>query len=105
MQSLLTIKDKDTFDDSPIVEAIKDCIAEGTNKKMELVKAAAALTDISQRKALGVLETYTGDNPQIHQWTFKIAERGAKVYSIIAPLENPLDSVSTEDNSGSSADF
>lgn len=105
VQSLLTIKDKNTLDDSPIVEAIKDCIAEGTNKKMELVKAAAALTDISQRKALGVLETYTGDNPQIHQWAFKVAERGAKVYSILPPLDNPKEVVTGEDHSGSSADF
>lgn len=105
VQSLLTTTEKNTFDESAVRDAIKDCIAEGTNKKMELVKAAAALTDISQRKVLGILETYTGDNPQIHQWNFKVGERGAKVYSILPPLSNPTTTATGEDDSHGSADF
>ena len=31
----------------------------------------------------GVIEKYEGDDPDIHQWSFKVRDRGAKVYEIL----------------------
>ena len=69
--------------DAEMINAIKQCIKDGSNTKMKLAAAAAAMTDSSKRSALGVIERYTGTDPTMHQWTFDVRDRGANVFRLL----------------------
>jgi RecA-family ATPase len=70
-------------EDEEVIQAIKSVIDMGVTKKMELATSVAKRLQISGRRALRVLEAYTGSNPQQHHWTFATKARGAKVYEIL----------------------
>ena len=72
--------------DAEMINAIKQCIKDGSNTKMKLAAAAAAMTDASKRSALGVIERYTGSDPTVHHWNFDVRDRGANVFRL---LESP----------------
>lgn len=74
---------KGAMDESAVILAITDYISEGKNQKMELVKEASALLEISQKKVQSVLEKFTGNNPELHHWNFKTKARGAKVFELL----------------------
>ena len=78
-------------EDAEVIAAVKLVIGMGVAKKMELVKAVAQRLQISGRRALRVLEAYTGNDPREHHWTFAMKARGAKVYELLAPIEAPDD--------------
>jgi len=69
--------------DEPVIEVIKACIEAGVVQKMALAKAAAKRAKISVRAAMRVLERYTGESPGNHQWTYRVKERGAKVFELL----------------------
>ena len=69
--------------DTEVIESIKSCITAGTNTKMKLAAAAAERANVSKKSALRTIEKYTGDDPAIHQWSFKVRDRGAKVYELL----------------------
>jgi hypothetical protein len=70
--------------DSEVIDIIEALIKEGTNTKMELVKATYEKANISRRHATHILEKYTETNssdPSIfHLWEYTVGERGAKIY-------------------------
>lgn len=74
--------------DEDVILAIKNVIGMGVAKKMELAKTVAKRLQISGRRALRVLETYTGNDPLQHHWTFATKARGAKVYELLTPAES-----------------
>jgi len=73
--------------DADVIVAIKSCIKEGINTKMELAKAAAKRANISNKAALRFIEKYTGIDPATSRWTFEVRERGAKVYRLLSRAE------------------
>ncbi|MGJ0484796.1 MAG: bifunctional DNA primase/polymerase [Methylomicrobium sp.] len=72
--------------DAVLIDAVITSINAGINTKMLLAEAAAERAGISKRKALQIIEKYTGDSPSEHRWTFTVGARGAKVYVLLAPL-------------------
>ncbi|MGJ0485991.1 MAG: PriCT-2 domain-containing protein [Methylomicrobium sp.] len=71
--------------DAVLIDAVITCINAGINTKMLLAEAVAERAGISKRKALQIIEKYTGDSPSEHRWTFTVGARGAKVYVLLAP--------------------
>ncbi|WP_219064080.1 bifunctional DNA primase/polymerase [Pseudomonas sp. UMAB-08] len=71
--------------DAQIIESIAGCIRDGIDSKMKLAEAAAQRAGCSKRSALKVVDKYTGNDPAIHQWSFTVKERGAKVFMLLAP--------------------
>lgn len=79
--------------DAELINIVKICLLEGVNTKMRLADAVALEAGISKRSALAVIEKYTGEDPAIHQWTFVVRERGAKVFEILKGAKHlPLNS-------------
>ncbi len=67
-----------------IVLSIEMSIKHGPGTKMDIVRTTAmALNHVSLRQALKVLEKYTGDDPAIHRWSFKVKEHGRMVYTLL----------------------
>ncbi len=73
--------------DAEIIEAVSMCIGEGTNLKMALVKASAGRAKVSTRAAIQVIERYTGDDPELHRWTYSVQARGGKAYTLLPKPE------------------
>ena len=76
-------------DDAEVIEAVKAVVGLGLVKKMELAKAVAKRISVSERRALKVLEAYTGTDAARHHWTFATKARGAKVYAVLEQAETP----------------
>ncbi len=74
--------------DESCVDAIIKRIGEGINTKMKLAEVVAKDIGQSKRKVIKIIEKYTGDDKVTHKWTFKVKERGAKVYELLPPPEN-----------------
>lgn len=68
--------------DAELISAIETCIKDEINTKMKLAETAAERTQISKKRMIKVIDNYTGDDPAIHQWSFKVHERGAKVFML-----------------------
>ena len=83
--------------DAEIISAVTACIGDGINSKMKLADATATRSGISKRKALQVIEKYNGDDPVLHRWKFRLADRGAKVFAMLdaAPPDASLGSTAT----------
>ncbi|ABL01156.1 PriCT-2 domain-containing protein [Pelobacter propionicus] len=76
--------------DTEMITAISNCITDGINTKMKLAEESARHAKVSKRTALRIIEKYTGDDPTIHQWSFVVRERGAKVFKLLErPTEHP----------------
>jgi hypothetical protein len=73
-------------DEQKVVEAITDCIAEGTCRKMELARAASEATGIGRNRVIEIINKHAGDGQQ-SKWNFTIAERGAKIYHLLSPKD------------------
>ncbi len=70
-------------DDAEVIAAITACIRDGVTAKMALAKEASSRARISERAAVRLIETYTGDDPLQHHWTYAVQQRGAKVFSLL----------------------
>jgi hypothetical protein len=70
--------------DAGVIEAVSSCIREGIVSKMQLADAAAARSGASRRSVLKIIERYTGDDPLNHRWTYRVRDRGAKVFEFLA---------------------
>lgn len=68
-----------------IVGAIKDAIEQGIVTKMAIAAEVQSSVNISRRKALRVLEAFTGNNPGEHHWNFERKERGAHSFYLLSP--------------------
>jgi hypothetical protein len=69
--------------DTPLIDAITGCIADGIVAKMALVAAAVERSGASQRKVLDVLDRYTGRDPSVHRWVYTVHARGEKRYALL----------------------
>ena len=86
--------DEDAYDyrassnseESDIIEAIELCMKYGTVTKMDIVRGTSKALGVSRRRALEVLEKFTGNDPKLHRWNFTRQEHGRMVY---APLASP----------------
>ena len=76
--------------DAEVISAIENCINEDVNTKMKLAAAAAERSLASRRQTLKVIDKYTGNDPNIHRWSYEVRERGAKVYKLLKPLPEIL---------------
>lgn len=75
--------------DEELITAISKLIADGTNTKMKLADAAAKATGLSKRKAMGVIENYTGQDLALHKWHFIRGKKGANIFSLNTPESVP----------------
>jgi len=71
--------------DRDVIAIVAACITEGIVKKMDLTRAVASRAKVSERSAIQIIESYTGDDPAKHHWTFTVVARGAKVFELLAP--------------------
>jgi len=69
--------------DSEVIAHVEWCVINGFVKKMELAKAVAERASVSKRAALKVIEGYTGDDPKVHRWCYRVRDRGAKVFELL----------------------
>ena len=70
--------------DAEIIAAIKVCIGEGINTKMQMASSVAKRTNTSGKGVIRILERYTGDSPSDHHWTFTIGERGKHIFRVLS---------------------
>lgn len=69
--------------DAEVITAISECIKNGINTKMKLVKAVTQAAGISKRAAIKVIEKYTGTEADKHFWHFKMRGHGAQEFELI----------------------
>jgi hypothetical protein len=63
------------------VEAIKECLSEGIDKKTVLIKEAVARSGVSRQKIIRALRDHTGSGLSAHQyWQVEIKDKNAHVY-------------------------
>jgi hypothetical protein len=74
--------------DTELIDIVVRCIGEGINSKMRLRDAISMQASISKRAAIRLIEKYEGDDPEIHEWSQTVQERGRKVYSILKGESN-----------------
>lgn len=72
--------------DAYIVAYAQECLRWRPMAKMVFRDALKGLARISQRKAVEVIEKYTGDDPATAEWYFVVRERGQKLYHSHRPL-------------------
>lgn len=78
--------------DEEVIAAVTASIVDGITKKMALAKEAALRASVSERAAIRIIEKYTGTDPAVARWEFKIGARGAKAYALLTepePLPSP----------------
>jgi hypothetical protein len=69
--------------DSTVIAAVLACLADGIDTKMQLAGAVSQRVGVSRRKAMAVIEKYTGNDPQHHRWRFVVKARGAQVFQAL----------------------
>ena len=78
------VTDIDEVGDPAVMDAIVRRLKAGcADGQMELARAVAKECGISQRAALGILEKYRGDTPNVHLWNFDIGPRGKRCFRLI----------------------
>jgi len=85
-QRTIISQQADAKNDAEVVDCILGRIAAGTNTKMALANAVAGDANISKRRALGIIEKYTGNDPVQHLWQFSVREHGRNVYVPLAKV-------------------
>lgn len=75
--------------DAEVISVVSACISEGVNKKMGLVDAVSERSGISKRNAIKVIEKYTGTDIIAHKWSFSVAARGAKIFTMLDSVTTP----------------
>lgn len=71
--------------DAELIEAVRTCITEGINTKMQLVRSVSERTKASHKAVIHVIEKYTGPDPESHHWFFEVRARGAKCFVLHKP--------------------
>ena len=71
--------------DAEVIDAVIACIQSGINTKIKLAEAVAERSGISKRAAKKIIDKYAGADLAIHKWTYTVRDRGAKVFSLLAP--------------------
>jgi hypothetical protein len=74
---------------SDIIEAIQSCMKYGTVTKMDIARSTSTALRVSRRRALEVLEKFTGEDPGLHRWNFTRQEHGRMVYAPLVPPVRP----------------
>lgn len=69
--------------DAELIEAIKACIKDGIDTKMQMAAEVAKRTKTSGKGVIRLIDRYTGDDPVEHHWTFSIGERGKHVFRVL----------------------
>lgn len=69
--------------DAELVDAIKACITDGIDTKMQIAAEVAKRSRSSGKSILKLLDRYTGDNPGEHHWSFRIGERGKHIFYLL----------------------
>ena len=70
--------------DLEIITSISETLRiNGQMQKMKLAKSVCEDTGCSRKESLAVLESYTGPNPDKHEWNFQVGPRGAKIYNLL----------------------
>ena len=75
----------ETIMDADLISMIRACIEDGVNTKMKLIEAVSERAKVSKRAACSVIERYTGNDPQVHHWSFSRRARGAQVFVLLEP--------------------
>lgn len=74
--------------DTELIEAVKACIGDGINTKMDLANEVAKRTKTSGKGAVKLIDRYTGDDPARHYWHYTIGERGKHIFTLLS-LDKP----------------
>lgn len=70
--------------DEDILESIKLSIRHGEHRgKMELVRMVAPLHSVSKQRVLRLLETFTGEDPEHHRWSYGVGDRGRHIFRLL----------------------
>lgn len=69
--------------DAELIEAIKVCISDGINTKMQIADEVAKRTKTSGKGVVRLIDRYTGSDPEKHHWTFTIGERGKHIFVLL----------------------
>ncbi len=72
-----------SLSDAELITTTIACIDSGYVQKMALVREVSRRSGVSRRIATQVVERYTGDDPNVHRWTFVVRDRGAKVFRVL----------------------
>lgn len=75
----------DLAKDEALVDAIRQNIRNGVNTKMKLIKAVSPQTGVSNRIVAAVIDKYSGTDAAKHFWTFSVGNRGAQIFTLLAP--------------------
>lgn len=90
-EELETMKRKTQMaNDSHAIEAVTQCIANGTNQKMQLAKEVGSYTGLSRNAVFKVLDMYAGTDKTRHLWSVRVGAHGAKIYSLLSPWTPPV---------------
>ena len=73
--------------DAPVIDAIANCIVAGVVAKMELIASAVERSGASRRAVQAVLERYSGQDPRLHRWSFRVYPRGEKRFALLPQAE------------------
>lgn len=71
--------------DADLISMFRACIEDGVNTKMKLIEAVSERAKVSKRAACSVIERYTGNDPQVHHWSFSRRAHGAQVFMLLEP--------------------
>lgn len=69
--------------DAEVIQVALVCINEGLNTKMKLAFAIAERAGISKGNAIKLIDKYTGNDAMTHIWSFSVAARGAKIFTLL----------------------
>lgn len=69
-------------EERPIIEAIKECITNGIEGKMEIIKDVSKKFHLTRLAVATVLEKHTGEEGEKHLWYFRRGERGIQRYML-----------------------
>jgi len=69
--------------DAELIMIVEACILEGITTKMKLRDATVERIGVSRRKALNVIEKYTGEDADSHRWSFTKGNHGAQNYNLL----------------------
>lgn len=70
--------------DAELIEAIKVCIGDGIDTKMQMAAEVAKRTKTSGKSVIRLIDRYTGDDPAEHHWAYSIGERGKHIFYPLA---------------------
>jgi hypothetical protein len=74
--------------DKYLIEVIEACMAESPKGKMELTKEVAVQTRVGRNTIAQIIDRYSGDDPEVHRWTFDTYGHGKRGYRLIGQQED-----------------